>query len=165
MWPDWEIFGLRVTFQSLWQQLICPNRPHSYAIIVKVSKSLIFQAKSFLVKFKRHLATFYWSHWLQPNLQPFWKQKSCYLPPPSPVFKIVIIYHHLQKSTFHINIVLRPGGGPTVEANAFGLTSTVSWLHFGTAFSQTTGWTRARPFRIMYFDALFRNRKLLDHEL
>ena len=29
------------TFQSLWQQIICPNHLHSQAIFVKVSKSLI----------------------------------------------------------------------------------------------------------------------------
>ena len=49
---------LWATFQSLWQQLICPNRPHFSANFVKVSKSLIFQVKSFLANFYRHLATF-----------------------------------------------------------------------------------------------------------
>ena len=33
---------LWATFQSLWQQLIHPNLPHSKAIFVKVSKSIIF---------------------------------------------------------------------------------------------------------------------------
>ena len=57
-----RFIGLWATFQSLWQQLICPNLLHSYAIFVKVSKSLIFLVKSFLGNFYRHLALFYWSH-------------------------------------------------------------------------------------------------------
>ena len=40
------------------QQLICPNLPHSLAIFVKVSKSIIFLVKSFLGKFYRQLAIF-----------------------------------------------------------------------------------------------------------
>ena len=59
--------GLWTTVQSLWQQLTCPNLPHSCAIFVKVSKSLNFQVKSFLGNFYRHLATFYWSHWYGPT--------------------------------------------------------------------------------------------------
>ena len=55
-------FGL--TFQSLLQHLVCLNLPHSYAIFVKVSKYFILLVKSFLGNFYRHLATFYWSHWL-----------------------------------------------------------------------------------------------------
>ena len=47
------------TFQSLWEQLFCPNYPHYLAIFVKVSKSFIFLVKSFLGNFYRHLATFY----------------------------------------------------------------------------------------------------------
>ena len=50
------------TFQSLWQQLFCPNCPHFQAIFVKVSKSFIFLVKSFLATFYTHLATYYWSH-------------------------------------------------------------------------------------------------------
>ena len=60
VWPDWAIYW---TFQSLWQQLFYPNLPHSWAIFVNVSKSLIFLLKSFLGGVYRHLATFYWSHW------------------------------------------------------------------------------------------------------
>ena len=45
VWPDWA------TFWSLWQQLICPNLPHSLAIFVKVSKSIIFLVKSFWATF------------------------------------------------------------------------------------------------------------------
>ena len=58
-----RFIGLWETFQSLWQQLICPILPHSQAIFVKVSKTFIFLVKSFLGNFCRHLATFYWSHW------------------------------------------------------------------------------------------------------
>ena len=50
-------------FLSLWQQLICPNLPHSLTIFVKVSKFIIFKVKSFLGNFWRHLAIFFWSHW------------------------------------------------------------------------------------------------------
>ena len=49
---------LWATFLSLWQQLICPNLPHSQAIFVKVLKSIIFLVKSFLGKIYRHLAIF-----------------------------------------------------------------------------------------------------------
>ena len=45
-------------FQSLWQQLNCPNLPHSYAILVKVSNSIIFLVKSILGNFYRHLVIF-----------------------------------------------------------------------------------------------------------
>ena len=54
----WRFIGLCATFQSLWQQLICPNLPHFYAIFVKVSKSFIFLMKSLLGNFSRHLAIF-----------------------------------------------------------------------------------------------------------
>ena len=58
-----RFIGIWVTFQSLWQQLICPNILHSLAIFEKVSNYIIFVVKSFLGNFYRHLATFYWSHW------------------------------------------------------------------------------------------------------
>ena len=44
---------------SLWQQLICPNRLHSWAIFVKMSKSIIFLVKSCLGNFYRHLTIFF----------------------------------------------------------------------------------------------------------
>ena len=47
-------FGLWATFQSLWQQLVGPNLPQSWGILVKVSKSLIFLVTSFLGNFSRH---------------------------------------------------------------------------------------------------------------
>ena len=47
--------GLWATFQSLWQQLFCPNLPHSQAIFVKVSKSITFLVKSILGNFYRQL--------------------------------------------------------------------------------------------------------------
>ena len=54
-YPQYDQIGrfivLWTTFQSLWQQLVCPNRPHSNAIFVKVSKSLIFLVKSVLGNF------------------------------------------------------------------------------------------------------------------
>ena len=53
-----RFIGLWATFQSLWQQLFCPNLTHSLAIFVKVSKSLIFLVKSLSGNFYRHLATF-----------------------------------------------------------------------------------------------------------
>ena len=33
VWPDWENFALWVTFQGLWQQLFCPNRPHFNKVV------------------------------------------------------------------------------------------------------------------------------------
>ena len=50
-----RFIGPWATFQSLWQQLVFLGN-------VKVSTSLIFQVKTFLGNFYRHLATFYWSH-------------------------------------------------------------------------------------------------------
>ena len=55
---------LWVTFQSMWQQLFCPNCPHFQAIFVNVPKSFIFLVNLFLGNFNRHLATFYWFHCL-----------------------------------------------------------------------------------------------------
>ena len=63
VWPDWQIIGLWATFQSFWQQLICPNLLHSQAIFVKVSK--YFFVKSFLGNFYRHLVIFSLSHCMQ----------------------------------------------------------------------------------------------------
>ena len=57
-----RFIGLWATFQSLWQNFICPNLLYSQAIFVKMPKSLIFLVKSFLGNFYRHLAIFYWSH-------------------------------------------------------------------------------------------------------
>ena len=53
-----QFIGLWATFQSLWQQLICPNLPRSETFLVKVSKSFIFLVKSFLGNFYRHSAFF-----------------------------------------------------------------------------------------------------------
>ena len=55
-----RFIGLWATFQSLWQQLICPNLSHSKAIFV--SKAIIFIEKSFWGNFYRHFAIFIWSH-------------------------------------------------------------------------------------------------------
>ena len=51
-------------FQSLWQQLLSPNCPHSQAIFVKVSKSFVFLLKSFWAT----LVAYYWSHCLQSSI-------------------------------------------------------------------------------------------------
>ena len=57
-----RFFALWATIQSQWQQLFYPNRPHCWAIFVKVSKSFISLVKSFLGNFYKHLAIFIWSH-------------------------------------------------------------------------------------------------------
>ena len=46
-----RFIGLWATFISLWQQLICPNLPNSWAIFAKVSKSINFLVKSFWATF------------------------------------------------------------------------------------------------------------------
>ena len=46
-----RFIGLWANFQSLWQQLICPNLQHSWVIFVKVSKSFIFLVKLVLDHF------------------------------------------------------------------------------------------------------------------
>ena len=43
----WQFIELWASFYSLWEQLICPNLPHSQAIFGQVSKSSIFILKSF----------------------------------------------------------------------------------------------------------------------
>ena len=63
----WRFIGLWASFSSLWQQLICPNLPHSWAMFVKVLKSFIFLMKSLLGNFSRHLAIFFWSHCRLPS--------------------------------------------------------------------------------------------------
>ena len=55
--------ALWVTFQSLCQQLFCPNRPHFYANFCKVVEIFNFACEIILGNFYRYLATFYWSHW------------------------------------------------------------------------------------------------------
>ena len=65
-----RFIGLWASFKSLWQQLFCPNLPCSSAFFAKVSKSIIFLVKSFLDNFYRHLAIFFWSHYLQLTI---WK--------------------------------------------------------------------------------------------
>ena len=40
-----RFFALWATFQSLWQQLFSPNRPHSYVILVNVSKIFHFSSE------------------------------------------------------------------------------------------------------------------------
>ena len=46
-----QFIGLWTTFQSLSQQLICPNHPNFKAILVEMSKSLIFLVTPFLATF------------------------------------------------------------------------------------------------------------------
>ena len=58
----WRFIALWTTFKCFFQHLICPNLSHSYWIFIKESKSIIFLVKSFLGKFYRHLAIFFWSH-------------------------------------------------------------------------------------------------------
>ena len=45
------LIALLPTFQSLWQQLFCPNHPHFKAIFVKLSKSFMFLVQLFLCNF------------------------------------------------------------------------------------------------------------------
>ena len=53
------------TFQSLWQQLFLSKLPTFLCNVCKV----IFQVKSFLGNFDRHLVTFYWSHCTPESLE------------------------------------------------------------------------------------------------
>ena len=57
-----QFIAFWVTFQSLWQQLFCPNCPHVQAIFVKWSKSFILLVKSFWATFIDSLPIFYLSH-------------------------------------------------------------------------------------------------------
>ena len=53
-----RFIGLWSTLLSQWQQLVCPNLPHSLAIFLNFSNENHFWAT-----FALHLATFYRSHW------------------------------------------------------------------------------------------------------
>ena len=64
VWPDRAIFCTLSNHSKSVPTIKCQNLPHSYAIFVKVSKSLIFLVKSFLGNFYKHLAIFIWSHCL-----------------------------------------------------------------------------------------------------
>ena len=82
VWPDWAIYWTLGNFWSLWQQLICPNLPHSYGIFVRVSKSFIVLVKSFMANFYRHLAFFsgHNDHVLLSFILPFrrWRKDLLY---------------------------------------------------------------------------------------
>ena len=55
------------TLGDFLKRLATINLPKSHTFLgnfVKVSKSFIFLVKSFLGNFYRHLAIFFWSHWL-----------------------------------------------------------------------------------------------------
>ena len=73
-WPNLKIStsvigrfnALWATFQSLLQQLFCPNCLNFCIIFVKGFKDFHFFVKSFLGNLFRHLATFYWWNWLAP---------------------------------------------------------------------------------------------------
>ena len=60
VWPDWAIYWTLGNFSKPMATINLPKSP-SYAIFVKVSKTIIFLVKSFLGNFYRHLANFYWS--------------------------------------------------------------------------------------------------------
>ena len=57
-----RFIGLWVTFQSLWQQLFCPNHTHFRQLLQRCQNFSFFLVESFLEDFYRHLATFYWLH-------------------------------------------------------------------------------------------------------
>ena len=92
VWPDWAIY---CTFQSLWQQLFCPNHPY-FRQFCKGVNIFHFLVVSFLGNFYRHLASFYlvtlqsssssssWWWWrgrlnLLPNITSI--ELPCFLPP------------------------------------------------------------------------------------
>ena len=76
VWPDWAIYWTLDKFLKPWAAIKFPNLPHSWAIFVKVSKSIIFLVKSFLGNFYRHLAIFFWSHWAWAWLATMQRQKQ-----------------------------------------------------------------------------------------
>ena len=58
-----QFIGLWATFQSLWQQLICPNLLTFLGNFCKGVKIFNLFSEIILGNFDRHLATFNWSHW------------------------------------------------------------------------------------------------------
>ena len=81
-----QFIALWVTFQSLWQQLFCPNCPYFWGIFCKDVKIFHFLFISFLGNFYRHLATFYWSHrplttWSDTTLHLLLKDSMGPIPP------------------------------------------------------------------------------------
>ena len=57
-----DLLDFGEVFKVFGNNYFAKNLLHSYAIFVKVSKSLIFVVKSFLGNSYRHLAIFFWSH-------------------------------------------------------------------------------------------------------
>ena len=111
----WRFIGLWATFWSLWQQLICPNLPHSYAIFVKLSKSFIFLVKPFLGNFYRHLAIFFWSHWQRCKRsydgQPlfYWTDSFFTFGQLRPLFLFFTHFYYLHKANTNrsINCIIK----------------------------------------------------------
>ena len=58
-WPDWAIYCSLGNFSKPVAAIIFVQIAHILCNVCKV----IFQVKSFLGNFDRHLVTFYWSHW------------------------------------------------------------------------------------------------------
>ena len=69
--------ALWATFQSLMQQLFCPNRPHFLATFVKLLKYFIFKWNHFRATFTDIGQLFNWSHWAwRVKINTFWSQLS-----------------------------------------------------------------------------------------
>ena len=60
VWPDWAIYWTLSNFLKPLSLINLPKSANSW-----VSKYIIFLVKSFLGNLYRHLAIFFWSHWLE----------------------------------------------------------------------------------------------------
>ena len=63
VWPDWAIYWTLGEFLKPLATINLSKSPTFLAIFVNMLKSFILLRKSYLGKFCRHLAIFFWSHW------------------------------------------------------------------------------------------------------
>ena len=68
VWPDWAIYWTLGNFLKHLATINLPKSPKFLGNLCKDAKSLIFQGKSFLGKFYRNLAIFFWSHCLRTRI-------------------------------------------------------------------------------------------------
>ena len=64
VWPDWVIYCTLGNFLKLVATIILPKSPTFLVKFCKCVKIFHYSSESYLGQFYRHLATFFWSHWL-----------------------------------------------------------------------------------------------------
>ena len=105
VWPDWAIYW---TLGNFLKPLATLNLPNSYAIFVKVLKSIIFLVKSFLGNFYRHLEIFS-GHTgpgltqIERNSLKYWRSNRMSVGR----YILCSLRHHQNKSVFNFLILVK----------------------------------------------------------